>query len=232
MKSEIEILVQKGIECCKNAGFEEGVKYFDQALKANPSHSLARHNRARALSRINQLKLAISDFKALTTQFPENTSFISDYAVALHLDNQNDEASKLFDKALNMEPNNPYRYSSRAYFKDRTGDFEGAIKDYDKAIELDPEDAIALNNKGLIEEKLGYKERANKSFDKSNTIVGYDPSKKSLEPNPISAKPSAINEEAIKPQTRVAVIKSVFTKDGFKDFVSFTKSLFTKGNPK
>jgi tetratricopeptide (TPR) repeat protein len=228
MKNEVEELIKKGVDCCEKAEFEQGVKYFDKALAENSQHTLALHNRARALSRIGKMKLALVDFKALTIQFPQNASFIADYAVALHLDNQNEEAALLFEQALALEPTNPYRYSSRAYFKDRTGDFEGAIQDYEKAIELDPEDAIALNNKGLIEEKLGYKERANSSFDKSNALVGYNPAKKAKEKHSAPNFSQVQKPSSKEPNNRWAIIKSVFTKEGFKDFASFTKTLIAK----
>ena len=48
------------------------------------------------------------------------------------------------DYALGLEPNNPYRYSSRAYIKDWIGDIKGAIADYEVAVKLDPEDSICL----------------------------------------------------------------------------------------
>lgn len=228
MKNQVEELIKKGVDCCEKAEFEQGVNYFDKALLADPKNALALHNRARALSRIGKITLALVDFKALTVQFPQNASFIADYAVALHLDNQNEQAALLFEQALALEPTNPYRYASRAYFKDRTGDFEGAILDYEKAIELDPEDAISLNNKGLIEEKLGYKERANKSFDKSNRIVGYKPTEKIKERYSVPDF-SGLNKQSTKGKNnRWAIIKSVFTKEGFKDFTHFTKTLLIK----
>jgi tetratricopeptide (TPR) repeat protein len=97
--------------------------------------------------------------------------------VVLHLLGKNQEALEEFDRAANLEPNNPYRYSSRAYFKDRIRDYEGAIEDYQKAIDLDPEDAISLNNMGLVAEKLGRKEQAQSNFKKADELVGYAPKK-------------------------------------------------------
>jgi tetratricopeptide (TPR) repeat protein len=230
MKNEVQDLIKKGVDCCEKAEFEKGVNYFAKALLADPKNALALHNRARALSRIGKIKLALVDFKALTIQFPQNASFLADYAVALHLDNQNEQAALLFEQALALEPTNPYRYASRAYFKDRTGDFEGAIQDYEKAIELDPEDAIALNNKGLIEEKLGYKERANKSFDKSNALVGYNPAEKMKEKHSAPNFSQVQKPPSKKRNNRWTIIKAVFTKVGFKDFASFTKTLIGKKN--
>ena len=103
---------------------------------------------------------------------------------------------------------------------------------------MDPEDAIALNNKGLVEEKLGYKEKSKLSFDRSNELVGYEPernlpgqasSKKQI-PNPkslesgLGSKSEELNESR-DPETRWEVIKTVFTKEGFKDFVKFSGEL-------
>jgi len=69
-------------------------------------------------------------------------------------------ALKQLDRALELEPKNPFRYSSRAYVKDAVGDIHGAIEDYRSCIRIDPEDAIAHNNLGLLYDKLGRREAA------------------------------------------------------------------------
>ncbi len=69
-------------------------------------------------------------------------------AVALHINNRNEEALEDFNKALALDPENPYRYASRAFFRDRIGDYQGALEDYEITISLDPDDAIAINNVG------------------------------------------------------------------------------------
>ncbi|GAB5525444.1 MAG: hypothetical protein Roseis2KO_33160 [Roseivirga sp.] len=243
----VDELIEKGVQSCNDAKFEQGVQFFDKALKASPNHLLALSNRARALSRVGRLVDALADFKRLIELQPMNAQFMGDYAVALHLNDRNDEASQMFDKALALEPQNPYRYSSRAFFKDRIGDTEGALADYDQCIAMDPEDAIALNNRGLVEEKLGYKEKAEKSFDQSNKLVGYEPkvdsgtndqtSKSKMEtpnlrrgrqvPNTEGANPN-VQAAPAKPTTRWEVVKSIFTKEGFKDFMKFSAGLIKK----
>ncbi len=223
-----ENLIEKGIEACRSGAFEEGITYFNRALKKDENNKTALYNRARALSKISSLEKSLADFELLANLEPTNASYIGDYAVSLHLNNKQDEASLKFDLALSIEPNNPYRYSSRAFFKDRLGDLEGAIKDYEKAVELDPEDAIALNNKGLVEEKLGYQDKAKQSFDKSNELVGYKPEVKEN-----TTKPAAKEAEAASAKpSRMKVIKSVFTKEGFKDFKQFSISLLSGNRPK
>lgn len=216
----VESLVEKGIEACRSDDFKKGVELFNQALEKEPEHISALYNRARALSKVHRLEDALVDFRQLVDLQPSNATFIGDYAVALHLNGENDEAKQQFDIALKLEPENPYRWSSRAFFKDRIGESQEAITDYEKAIELDPQDAIALNNKGLIEEKLGYQEKSKKSFDQSNKIIGYKPSSDEQKEDSHRHVPRKESQEIL---TRWKVIKSVFTKEGFKDFSEFTK---------
>ncbi len=215
----MEDLVEIGVNACKVGDFEAAVGHFTAALAKDPKNVPGLYNRARAYSKTDQLDKALLDFELLTEISPNNATFIGDYAVALHLCEMDEKAEMHFELALKLEPENPYRYSSRAFYKDRKGDFKGAIKDYEKAIALDPEDEIAYNNKGLIEEKMGYKAQAEKSFKKSNKIVGYEP--KSGERIETKEKPQKI-------ETKMDVVKSLTTKNGFKDFIAFSKQLFKK----
>lgn len=221
----VELLVEKGIAACKADDFKKGVELFNKALKEDAKNIAALYNRARAFSKIHKLESALLDFEQLVKLQPDNATFIGDYAVALHLNGKNEEAERAFEKSLELEPENPYRWSSRAFFRDRIGRSQEAIEDYEKAIELDPEDAIALNNKGLIEEKLGYQERSKKSFDQSNKIIGYEPKEEGQAPPPRSSVPKKESQEIL---TRWKVIKSIFTKEGFKDFSQFTINKLTK----
>jgi tetratricopeptide (TPR) repeat protein len=149
---------------------------------------------------------------------------------------RDEEALIEFDKVANLDPKNPYRYSSRAYFKDRIGDLKGAIEDYEKAIELDPEDAVSFNNKGLVEEKLGYKERSKKSFDKADNLVGYKPNTLETTPEPQKEieEDSAENTEPEKKLTTSYYLKtlgSLFSSSKTrKEFMEFIKGFFLKKN--
>jgi len=222
-------LINRGIAACKENDFAKGVELFTQALTKGEYKTEALYNRARAFAKLEQQEKSLSDFKALKALAPNNASFIGDYAVSLHLNNKNEQALEEFELAAKLEPENPYRFSSLAFFKDRIGDHEGAVEAYEKAIELDPEDAIALNNKGLIEEKIGRKQASIESFNKSNKIVGYEPEKKDLAEQ-TSEMPKVQIRESQRMETKADVLKSLFTKEGFKDFLSFTKDIFKKKN--
>jgi tetratricopeptide (TPR) repeat protein len=170
---------------------------------------------------------------------PYNTDFMSDRGVVLHLLGRNEEALTELDRAANLDPKNPYRYSSRAYLKDRTGDFLGAIADYEKAIELDPEDAVAFNNLGLVEEKMGRMEKAKDYFEKADSLSGYPPKKEAeVTPNETpnqteKPKPTRPNYPASKPKLTVGhyleVFQGIFTKSEVrKEFTTYIKGVFGK----
>lgn len=88
-----------------------------------------------------------------------------------------------FDQAVALEPENPFRYSSRAYVKSNLKDIDGAIEDYQIAIKLDPKDAIAFNNLGLLQEQKGYQNEAEKNFAKSDVLIGRKPQTNLPNPN-------------------------------------------------
>jgi len=90
---------------------------------------------------------------------------------------QIDLALNDLNKAVELDTNNPFRYTSRAFIRAYV-DIDGAIEDYQKAIELDPDDEIAYNNLGLLQEQKGNFKEAKKSFNESNKIIGYNPEKR------------------------------------------------------
>lgn len=128
------------------------------------------------LSGIEQMKqgnylTAFHIFSDAIRHFPRNADFFSERGVArFHL---NDLQGALDDmnRAQELEPDKPYRYSSRAFIKDALKDVEGAINDYKRAIELDPEDDIAYNNLGLLEEKLGFAQMAETRYKVADDLA-------------------------------------------------------------
>jgi len=210
-----------------------------QVLAIVPNHEGALFNLAKARYFLKQYTQAIEQFNYLVSMHPGNAMYISERAVALHLQGDNDEALADFDKAVALDPENPYRYSSRAFFKDRTKDYHGAIADYERAIELDPEDAIAFNNKGLVEEKLGYMERAKKSFSRADNLDGYKgntqhtastapPTKNTATPTP-TERPQT-QQQKLSGKAYMHTLKEVLlTKQGFRNFIQhYTNKLSGK----
>jgi len=157
---------------------------------------------------------------ALKTQ-PDNVDFIGLKGVALfHL--QDLTCMQWLDKAVTLEPKNPYRYSSRAYVKDALGDTKAAIEDYTIAIELDPLDEVAHNNLGLLEEKMGHKTKSLQYFKTADDLAG-------VSQNPNYSFPTKHSNVLKKPKTKWKTIIEIFSSSkGWMEFFTFVKGRLKK----
>jgi len=141
-------------------------------------------------------------------------------------------------KALLLDPNNPFRYASRAFVRNGLGDVDGAIEDYEKAIHLDPKDAIAHNNLGLLLEKKGFEKQAKSSFGKADNLAPdffqnklnnevNDQSNVEQNDQPLIEKKETEISEKMTEVSEIQTIKKVFTsKNVFLEFLSFIKNGF------
>lgn len=124
------------------------------------------------------------------------------------------------NRAIELDPDNGYRYACRAYVRDKIGDTEGAIEDYTRSNELDPDNVITLNNLGLAEEKLGHTKQARDFFKSADELAGIDHiTNKYFEQQPEPPKPETSS-------LAVELLKMVRTKEGFKDFLTDALRLF------
>lgn len=196
----------------------------------------------------NDFLAAIEHFTLAIQEDGDNVECYAERAVAYLNTNQFDLSMFDMHRCIEMEPNNSYRYSCRAFLKAKIGDTEGAIADYEMAVKLDPEDAIAYNNLGLVQETKGFRVQAQKSFEKSNELIGYNPKRfdegelkkespkkqtqdplKSESVEPITESNTSFeiqSEQTINP-SKGQIAKSVFTtRSGFKDFWKFIRNGF------
>ena len=157
---------------------------------------------------------------------PDDAELYSERAVAYFHRKMLKESLDDMNKAKELEPKKPYRYSSRAYIKDSMGDTAGAIEDYKIAVGLDPEDAVAHNNLGLLEEKMGHMAQAKAMFDLADALAkGEDGTG-----NPADYRPKNIQKEIEEEKASKSVkdeALNVFrSKQGFREFISFIRNGF------
>lgn len=176
---------------------------------------------------------ALELYKKVEAQDPYNADLLSDIGVVLFNLDRKKEALEYLDRAANLEPNNSYRYSSRAFIKGSMGDVLGGIEDYKKCIELDPEDAVAYNNLGMLEEQLGYKKQAEDSFKKADELaelladnnITLESETEIKITETLQVDTSVTRKEM--PTTTVGIIKHIVSsKQGFKEFIQFVKNGF------
>ena len=79
-----------------------------------------------------------------------------------------------WSKAIELEPNNPEFYHSRAVAYAGDGKHEKALVDYNKVIELATDSGKFYHHRGLTHRALGNSEKAAADFAKAKEL-GYEP---------------------------------------------------------
>ncbi len=225
--------LEKGKSLFEKQEFEKAIEALDSFLNKHENNADALYTRAICYRKTDQFEKSIADFTTILTRLPNEPTLLCDRGIS-HFHNK-DIASAMLDmnKAVELDPNNPYRYSSRAYIRSKS-DIDGALADYEKAVELDPQDEIALNNLGLLQENAGRMKAAQKNYKKANSIIGYDPDKRKeaidkKDSKENSEKTDTPNEEPPTKDSLGKVMLSVFTtKQGRQEYFNYLKSLFKK----
>lgn len=176
--------------------------------------------------------------KALETAPYDPTYLTERGTLYLHL-NEKEKCLKDFDSVVNLDPENGFRYSCRAYARSWFKDIDGAIEDYEKAVELDKEDAIAYNNLGLLLERKGALEKAKKHYRKADDISKEkeeykdffdnrsdeqkEEREKQFREEAKNARKEEINPVVLEEKrSKNQIAKDVFTKKStFREFVRF-----------
>ena len=78
-----------------------------------------------------------------------------------------EEAMKVFDRAIEENPQDYKVYYNRANAKSNLGRHEDALKDYDMSIELNPKYSDLYYNRGHVNYILGNHDDAMKDYDKT-----------------------------------------------------------------
>ena len=177
----------------------------------------------------NDFELAIELFTKALVHNPNSTDVFYNRAVAYLNLEKIDLAIFDFSKLIELDAENAFYYSCRAFAKSRSKDKKGAIADYEIAIKLDPNNPITYNNMGLVQEELGYMEQAKKSFKHSDILREAEENKpKTFGEAPlknVNSDDSQFTE--VEQKSKKEIAKDVFRdKNTFKEFVSFIKNGF------
>lgn len=93
-------------------------------------------------------------------------------------------AIKLYNKILEINPQDSWTYWERAMIKKAANDISGAMKDLSLSIELDPTNSFAFFQRGLLREKSGDKKGAEADFEKADRLREENPPEKSISQRP------------------------------------------------
>ena len=164
--------LEKGKALFQQQDFNRAIDELNILLKQHPNNADALYTRAICYRKIDEFDKSVDDLTHILERLPDEASLLCERGIS-HFKNK-DIAAAMTDmnKAVELDPNNPYRYSSRAYIRAKH-DINGAMQDYEKAIELDPKDEISYNNLGLLQENAGKMSAARKNFNESNKIINW-----------------------------------------------------------
>ncbi|WMX13684.1 tetratricopeptide repeat protein [Aureispira sp. CCB-E] len=84
-----------------------------------------------------------------------------------------EDALEAFNKALELNIENPYSFSNRSFVYLKLGQLDKAQEDLKKALEFDPYNPYAYKYKGILHLELGESDKACEAFNKAKEL-GYE----------------------------------------------------------
>ncbi len=142
---------------------DEGVRYFEKAIDADPGYAPAKLNLEAARSGKDVKELEFVTVESGKSEFIEGKA---DQAVELAEDGKFAEAEKTIAPLLKAHPDNCEVLSAAAVVRMAQSKYAEALEFLDKAISICPDDGLAYFNKGLCHEELNQFKDAVMSYRK------------------------------------------------------------------
>ncbi len=159
--------LNKGTEFYNAQKYNDAIKEYDKAIKADSKSSEAYRGRAMAKRENGDLKGSLKDYDKSIELNPNNSyAFLGRGAVRDKLGDTNGALSD-FTRGIELDPTNPRGYESRGGHKTNQQDYQGALGDFDKVVTLEPTNSYAYNNRGYVKEQLGDIKGALKDYEKA-----------------------------------------------------------------
>lgn len=184
--------------------YSESLLAFEKAIEINPENSYSWYDRGNAFYRLREYDLAVHDFakgeslNSTIADVKDNKELALDKLVQSVLENDSDSAQgasslkkiadKLFDqekyegalaiyeKALDMDPENMPLLIRKGNSEYAIGHYEDALASYQKGEELSPEDPIIWYDKSLALHSIGRNNEALAAVERSLELNATDSS--------------------------------------------------------
>ncbi len=138
-------------------GTKAAIKAYDKAIEINPNDTIAlQSKKALPLSNTEKSSDSVTESQDLVSQ-----------GIILGKSGQYNEAMKIFDKAIETNPQDPAAWSCKGITLTILGKYDEAITAFDISTEINPQDSTAWAGKGLAFEGLNNPKEAIKAFDKA-----------------------------------------------------------------
>lgn len=148
---------------------QDAVDDFTQVLTLNGPDGEVLLQRAGAFDDLNMPQQAAEDFAAAVERAPSVAAYVA-YADFLRRQNDFDAANEMIDAALEINPDAPEIYTTRALIRRDQNNFAGALQDANTAVELDGQRAESYVVRGRFFEHVRDYERAMANYDRALEI--------------------------------------------------------------
>ncbi len=155
--------------------FDHAFADFNEAIRLDPTDSMARNNRGTISMLRDDADRAMEDFDEAIKLDPNSVLAHRNRAVVFRDKGDYERAKADYSETVRLDPADRRHWSGRAYAYIATGDYEHAIADLNEAIRLHPT-ASDLNNRGLAYTMTDRPGPAMADFDAALRLdPGYEP---------------------------------------------------------
>jgi tetratricopeptide (TPR) repeat protein len=170
-----DILNSKGIVLSQLGDHETAIANFDKVVELNPNIPYVWENRGQALLELGRYKEALKSYEKvfsndeITKKWSpkDNVNALIGQANILAYLNRNEDALRMFDEAIKIQPNNPDVWYSWGNILVNLERYEEAINIFNKALELKPDYYWALLGLGDVLRNLDRAQEADESYHKA-----------------------------------------------------------------
>ncbi|XP_060028182.1 mitochondrial import receptor subunit TOM70 isoform X2 [Erinaceus europaeus] len=158
---------------------EEAVADFDECIRLRPESALAQAQKCFALYRqaytgnnSSQIQAAMKGFEEVIKKFPKCAEGYALYAQALTDQQQFGKADEMYDRCIDLEPDNATTYVHKGLLQLQwKQDLDKGLELISKAIEIDNKCDFAYETMGTIEVQRGNMEKAIDMFNKAINLA-------------------------------------------------------------
>ena len=145
--------------------YKKAVEAYEEANKRNASPAILRWV-AHCYSEMGLYENALNSIDQALNMDSTDLVNLERKANILYEMGNAKSAIDVYTQVLNTQPEYAFGYYRRGWFKELTGDFDGAIEDLSMCVVLDPEESYAFETRGDIYLRQGKKELAEADFQK------------------------------------------------------------------
>jgi len=130
---------EKGVVLMKRGDYDEALKTFDEALKINPSSSLAWYNKGVVLYELERDEEAIEAYNQAIKFNPNDIDALNNKGIILGDLGKYQESIDLFNRALAIDPKYGHAWYNKGLALEEIGRKNEATEAYKQAVKYNPE---------------------------------------------------------------------------------------------